>query len=73
MPVEHGLPSADFLARFAGHAQVNSQPAGIDFLNLDWRNPMLRYPWSTCSVCKLSGVPPMAIDKGSRGLPFVPV
>lgn len=34
-----GESSANFMARFAGHVQVNSQPAGLDFLSLDWRSP----------------------------------
>lgn len=34
-----GEPSVDFLARFAGLVQINSQPAGLDFLSLDWRSP----------------------------------
>lgn len=56
-----GEPAADFLARFAGHVQVNSQPAGIDFLSLDWRSPSrarvtLDQPHAAISVDHVIGV-----------------
>ncbi len=56
-----GEPSADFLARFAGHVQVNSQPAGLDFLSLDWRSPpratvTLAQPHASISVEHVIGL-----------------
>lgn len=41
-----GESSAEFLARFAGRVQINSQPAGLDFLSMDWRSP----PYATINL-----------------------
>lgn len=68
-------PSADFLARFAGHVQVNSQPAGLDFLSLDWRSPpratvTLDQPRAPISVEHVLGVQTFrrAADGDQQGL-----
>lgn len=70
-----GEPSADFLARFAGHVQVNSQPAGLDFLSLDWRSPpratvTLDQPHASISVEHVLGVQTFrrAADGDRQGL-----
>lgn len=70
-----GEPSADFLARFAGHVQVNSQPAGLDFLSLDWRTPpratvTLDQPHAPISVEHVLGVQTFrrAADGDRQGL-----
>lgn len=70
-----GESSANFLARFAGHVQVNSQPAGLDFLSLDWRGPSrarvtLDQPHAAISVDHVIGVQTFhrAIDDGRQGL-----
>lgn len=70
-----GEPAADFLARFAGHVQLNSQPAGIDFLSLDWRSPSrarvtLDQPHAAISVDHVIGVQTFrrAADGDRQGL-----
>lgn len=70
-----GEPSAKFLARFAGHVQVNSQPAGLDFLSLDWRGPArarvaLDQPHAAISVDHVIGVQTFrrAADDDLQGL-----
>jgi len=70
-----GEPSADFLARFAGLVQVNSQPAGLDFLSLDWRSPpratvTLAQPHALISVEHVLGVQTFrrAADGDRQGL-----
>lgn len=70
-----GQPSVDFLARFAGHVQVNSQPAGLDFLSLDWRGPArarvtLDQPHAAISVDHVIGVQTFrrAADDDMQGL-----
>ena len=70
-----GEPSADFLARFAGQVQVNSQPAGLDFLSLDWRSPpratvTLAQPHAAISVEHVLGVQTLrrAADGDRQGL-----
>ena len=70
-----GEPSADFLARFAGHVQVNSQPAGLDFLSLDWRSPpratvTLAQPHASISVEHVIGLQTFrrAADGDRQGL-----
>ncbi|WP_152987532.1 hypothetical protein [Aquabacterium parvum] len=70
-----GEPSTNFLARFAGHVQVNSQPAGLDFLSLDWRGPAralvtLDQPHAAISVDHVIGVQTFrrAADDDIQGL-----
>ena len=70
-----GEPSAKFLARFTGQVQVNSQPAGIDFLSLDWRGPTkgrvtLNQPDAVISVDHVIGVQTFrrAADEDRQGL-----
>jgi len=41
-----GESAADFQTRFAGRVQLNSQPAGLDFLSMDWRSP----PYATAKL-----------------------
>lgn len=61
-------------ARVAGRVQVNSQPAGLDFLSLDWRTPpratvTLDQPHAPISVEHVLGVPTFrrAADGGRQG------
>lgn len=70
-----GESSAEFLARFAGQVQVNSQPAGLDFLSLDWRKApratvTLDQPHAAIRVEHVLGVQTFrrAADGGRKGL-----
>lgn len=73
--IQLGEPSGQFLARFAGHVQVNSQPSGLDFLSLDWRGPAkgritLNQPDAAISVDHVIGVQTFrrAADDDRQGL-----
>lgn len=70
-----GEPSAQFLTRFAGHVQVNSQPSGLDFLSLDWRGSAkgrvtLDQPDASVSIDHVIGVQTFrrAADGDRQGL-----
>jgi len=70
-----GEPAAQFLTRFAGHVQVNSQPSGLDFLSLDWRGPAkgrvtLDQPDASISIDHVIGVQTFrrAADDDRQGL-----
>lgn len=73
--IQLGEPSAQFLTRFAGHVQINSQPSGLDFLSLDWRGPAkgrvtLDQPDAAVSVDHVIGVQTFrrAADDDRQGL-----
>ena len=56
-----GEQPTDFLARFADRVKVNSQPAGLDFLSIDWRHPpygtlRLDQPHASFTVTHVLGV-----------------
>ena len=74
-----GEQPTDFLARFADRVKVNSQPAGLDFLSIDWRhprmarsgwiNPMPRLQLLMFLACRPSGVLPRVLSKALRASP----
>lgn len=70
-----GESQADFLTRFADRVQINSQPAGLDFLSIDWRRPpyatvTLDQPHAAFSVDHVLGVQTFrrASDGARQGL-----